>query len=509
MSATNEVESAATALPQEGAVLEGKYRIEHVLGEGGMCVVYAARHLQLEERVAVKILRPEMLDEPDIVERFLREGRAAIRIHSEHVVRIFDVGTLASGDPYLVMEYLQGSDLDALLLANGPLPIQAAVDYVLQAGEAIAEAHTLGIVHRDLKPANLFLTRRADGSPWVKVLDFGISKVLSRQSMAPDVGLTGAAMVMGSPRYMSPEQMRSTKNVDARTDIWSIGAILHELLAGEPPFKGNTMPEICATILQDPAPPIATIRPEVPAGLEAAILHCLQKEPAERFAHMGDVAIALAEFASPSGRASAHRIVGILQSASSPGQGGILVNRSSAEGTAWGSTDPSWDPNAPKKRSTANVLGLLAGAAALVAGGALATFMMLRHPPATAIATTGVTTTSEGDVAVVDGRSVPPPPAATEATAHDAGATSTVIAAPITTAAATTTATATTKVTPVVVPTHAPPAPPAPRRSSPPPVVFVPVVPPPPFVPSPAVVAPEPRPRTNADGTDVLFDERK
>jgi serine/threonine-protein kinase len=482
MAGTTEVDSAELALPHEGDVLEGKYLIEHTLGEGGMCVVYAAKHLQLEERVAVKLLRPEMLEQPDIVERFLREGRAAIRIHSEHVVRIFDVGMLPSKNPYLVMECLQGSDLDALLLANGPLPIQAAVDYVLQAGEAIAEAHTLGIIHRDLKPANLFLTRRADGSPWVKVLDFGISKVSARKSRAPDLGLTAAAAVMGSPRYMSPEQMRSTKNVDGRTDIWSLGAILHELIAGEPPFKGTTMPEICANILQDPPTPLGAVRSDVPAALEAAIMRCLEKDMEARFPHMGDVAVALAEFASPSGRASAHRIVGILQSSSNPMQGGILVNPPT-EGTAWGSTDPSWGAGLPKKRSTTRVLGLAAGAMTLVAGGALASFMLLGRPPTASTvstATTGVTTTSEGALSADDGRMIPPPSPAIEAT-RDAGA-------------ATPAATTATAATAARAPTAT-----APRRHATAPA----------YTP-PAYTPPPPRARaTNPDGTDVLFDERK
>ncbi|MDB4996136.1 MAG: Protein kinase [Myxococcaceae bacterium] len=487
MPGTAEVDSAELALPQEGDVLEGKYKIEHILGEGGMCVVYAARHLQLEERVAVKMLRPEMMEQPDIVERFLREGRAAIRIHSEHVVRIFDVGMLPSKNPYLVMECLQGSDLDALLLANGPLPIQAAVDYVLQAGEAIAEAHTLGIVHRDLKPANLFLTRRADGAPWVKVLDFGISKVSARKSRNPDLGLTGAAAIMGSPRYMSPEQMRSSKNVDGRTDIWSLGAILHELIAGEPPFKGDTMPEICANILQDPPTSLLAIRPDVPPALEAAIMRCLEKDVGDRFAHMGDVAVALAEFASPSGRASAHRIVGILQSSTHPVQGGILVNPSS-EGTAWGSTDPSWN-TVPLKRSASKLLGIAAGAMTLVAGGALATFMIVGRPStpsrttATATTATSLTTTSQGDV-LADGRSIPPP-TAVEAT-RDAGAA--------------TPTTAATNAGNNPPPVRAPMTTAASRRRAAPPAYQPPYQAP--------TTAPRPR-ATNPDGTDVLFDERK
>ncbi|MEO6577061.1 MAG: serine/threonine-protein kinase, partial [Polyangiaceae bacterium] len=233
-----------------GDVLGGKYEIEHLLGEGGMCVVMAARHLQLEERVAIKFLRPELGDDPEGVERFMREGRTAIRIKNDHVVHIHDVDVLPSGTPYLVMEHLDGSDLDALILAHGPSPIALAVDYILQAGEAIAEAHSLGIVHRDLKPANLFFTRRADGSPWIKVLDFGISKMTRRKESLRQERLTGGHAVMGSPHYMSPEQLRSTRDVDERTDIWALGTILHELLTGQPAFDGPSLSAVCAKIME-------------------------------------------------------------------------------------------------------------------------------------------------------------------------------------------------------------------------------------------------------------------
>src|SRR6187549_2799480 len=227
---------ALALMIQQGELLAGKYRVEQVLGAGGMGYVVAAMHEQLGQRVAVKLLVPELCENEDSVTRFLREARAAVKIHSEHVARVLDVGELTNGSPYMVMEFLSGRDLAEELDLPGELEIEVAIDYVLQASEAVAEAHSLGLIHRDLKPANLFLTHRPDGSPLVKVLDFGISKVSSPE--AAQLSLTHTQAMMGSPLYMSPEQMRSSKDVDRRADIWSLGIILHELLAGDVPFAG-------------------------------------------------------------------------------------------------------------------------------------------------------------------------------------------------------------------------------------------------------------------------------
>src|SRR3954454_18638740 len=217
----------------EGRVLAGKYRIERVLGRGGMGVVVAAHHIHLDEKVAIKFLLPEAVANAEVLGRFVREARAAVRIKSEHVARVSDVGTLEGGEPYMVMEYLEGSDLAEWLLQRGALPVEQAVEFLLQASEAIAEAHALGIVHRDLKPANLFVVRRADGLLSIKVLDFGISKVTDA-SMAAGAA-TSTLALMGSPLYMSPEQMESARTADARSDIWSLGVILYELLTGACP----------------------------------------------------------------------------------------------------------------------------------------------------------------------------------------------------------------------------------------------------------------------------------
>ena len=208
---------------EQGDVLAGKYRVDRVLGVGGMGVVVAATHLQLEERVALKFMLPEAYGDPDLAARFTREARAAVKLKSEHVARVLDVGTLDTGAPYIVMEYLDGTDLADELHKKGPLPVHEAAEYVLQACDALAEAHALGIVHRDLKPANLFLTRRGDGSPLVKLLDFGISKTSAFNDAG--VAMTKTAAMMGSALYMSPEQMTSPKDVDARADVWALGTI--------------------------------------------------------------------------------------------------------------------------------------------------------------------------------------------------------------------------------------------------------------------------------------------
>jgi serine/threonine-protein kinase len=302
----------ADHIPAADEVLAEKYRIERVLGQGGMGIVVAAMHLQLEERVAIKFLLPELAHDPALVTRFLREGRSAIKIRSEHVVRVLDVGTLPGGTPYMVMEYLEGKNFEELLEDQGRVPVELAVDHLLQATEALAEAHALGMIHRDLKPANLFLAHRADGSPCVKILDFGITKVIDGKG-AVDFEATSSSIVMGSPRYMSPEQMRSAPAIDARADIWGLGVILHELIAGESPFDGATMPDLLAAILQDPPTPLRRLRPEVPAGVEAAVARCLEKDPAGRFADVAELTQALAPYGSPSARVSADRVSRVIR----------------------------------------------------------------------------------------------------------------------------------------------------------------------------------------------------
>lgn len=299
---------------RSGDVLAGKYRIERVLGMGGMGVVVAARHLQLDEMVAIKYLLPAALEHPTAVSRFIREAKAAVRIKSEHVARVSDVGTLSNGAPYLVMEYLEGQDLAQWLKQSGPLEVEQAVEFVLQALEAIADAHGLGIIHRDLKPANLYCVRRSDGILSVKVLDFGISK--TSDLCAGEVGaITAPAAIMGSPLYMSPEQMRSARDVDLRTDIWATGVILYQLITGVAPFAGHTISEICekATTLAPTSP--RSLRPELPLGLEAVILRCLEKDRNKRYPNVAELAVKLMPYAPKRARSSVERITRIIAAA--------------------------------------------------------------------------------------------------------------------------------------------------------------------------------------------------
>jgi serine/threonine-protein kinase len=293
----------------EGDILAGKYEVIRVIGAGGMGVVVEARHLQLDQHVALKFLLVDEHQSEDAVGRFLREGRAAAQIKSEHVARVSDVGTLEGGAPFIVMEYLQGEDLSEVVAKRGALGVREAVDYVLQACEAIAEAHALGIIHRDLKPANLFLARRADGSPLVKVLDFGISKI---DNDPRNISLTASTGAVGSPQYMSPEQMRSAKHVDRRTDIWALGAILFEFLAGRPPFEADSLIALCTLVATREAPLLRGIREDAPEDLERIVSRCLQKDPSDRYQTLAEMAVDLAPFGSRTAQTSARRIVTIL-----------------------------------------------------------------------------------------------------------------------------------------------------------------------------------------------------
>ncbi|HSU42341.1 MAG TPA: serine/threonine-protein kinase [Polyangiaceae bacterium] len=302
----------------EGDLLAGKYRVESVLGEGGMGYVVAALHEQLEQRVAVKLLVPELAQDQDAAARFLREARAAVRIQSEHVARVLDVGELEGGAPYMVMEFLSGRDLAHELEARSTFEIGPAIDYVLQACEAVAEAHAIGVIHRDLKPANLFLTRRADGSPLVKVLDFGISKALASSSGPVSASLTAAHTLLGSPAYMSPEQARRPKDVDIRTDIWAFGVILYEFLTGDTPFHGDVPLEVITAALSDPMPSIAAVRSDVPRELEAVVAKCMEKRAEDRYQTIAEFAEALRPFAPSESMRSISRISGIIRSVAPP-----------------------------------------------------------------------------------------------------------------------------------------------------------------------------------------------
>jgi eukaryotic-like serine/threonine-protein kinase len=289
-----------------GDVLAGKYRIERIVGAGGYGRVFAARHLALDQLVAVKVLREHAANSVEVVNRFLREARVVSRMRSEHVSRLLDVGTLpGGGPPFIVLEYLEGEDLQSRLLRSGPLPVNDAVDHVLQACHALAEAHALGVVHRDLKPANLFVTRAVDGTPLTKVLDFGIAKIRAGAVGLPHMSLTKSHHMLGSPEYMSPEQMLAPRTVDARSDIWALGVCLFELMSSRMPFEGENPGDMCLKITQEPAPSLSSVVPAVPRELSAIVERCLAKKAADRFGGVVDLCPLLA----PHGSARAATLV--------------------------------------------------------------------------------------------------------------------------------------------------------------------------------------------------------
>jgi eukaryotic-like serine/threonine-protein kinase len=275
--------------PARDSVLLGKYRVEHTLGFGGMGLVVQAHNMPLDERVAIKFLREDVAIDDGHIERFLREAKAAVRLKSEHVAKIRDVGTLENGRPYIVMELLEGLDLGKLLDDMGSLPTQRAIDLLLQTCDAIAEAHANGIIHRDIKPTNLFLTRRRDGSDLVKVLDFGISKI----QQGPEMALTQTSNMLGTPAYMSPEQMRSARTADPRSDIWALGTVLYELVEGRPPFRASNFAELCVLVSTEPPDPL-----EKAPELANVFSRCLAKSVEHRYQDVAELAFDLEPFAS-------------------------------------------------------------------------------------------------------------------------------------------------------------------------------------------------------------------
>jgi eukaryotic-like serine/threonine-protein kinase len=297
-----------TNAPRPGEVFEDVYRVGRMLGVGGVGFVFAAQQLATGDPVAIKMLLPEHARNSEVVERFLREGRIARRIESPHCTRVFDVATTAEGTPYLVMEYLEGVDLDTVLEKRGHIPYEQAVDWVLEACEGIAAAHATKTVHRDLKPANLFLAKIGRREV-VKVLDFGISKSMALDTKS--LQMTRTSTILGSPYYMSPEQFKSSRDVDERADIWSLGVILFELVSGKLPFDAPSLAELSVRILMNEAPPL-TSPGGVPPRLANVVATCLRTDPALRFTNLADLADAIAIHGSPKARASAQRIVAAL-----------------------------------------------------------------------------------------------------------------------------------------------------------------------------------------------------
>ena len=286
-----------------GDLVDGKYRVERALGQGAMGVVMQARHELLDVPVAIKVIMPDGIESTEASARFVREARASAKLESEHVVRVTDIGRLPDGAPYMVMELLRGQDLAEIIASGERVPISEAVDWMIQALEALAEAHAAGIVHRDLKPSNLFRAERASGAI-LKVLDFGISKAAEA-----GVSLTKTHTLMGSPAYMSPEQVLATKDVDARADVWSMGIVLYELLTGQAPFEGDQVGTLLTNVLTATIPPLETRRAGLPEGLSAVVHRCLERDLEKRIASAADLALALVPFASSAGGHMVERVV--------------------------------------------------------------------------------------------------------------------------------------------------------------------------------------------------------
>lgn len=287
---TSHAPTTMPSTPAAGAVLDGKYRLEVELGRGGMGVVFRARHIKLNKPVAIKMLLPDALQAPDAVERFDREARAAAQIKSQYVAEVLDVGS-HQGLPFMVMEFLEGNDLSVELTQRGPLPATEVIGWLLQVCEAMSDAHARGIIHRDLKPSNLFLQKQGD-TRVLKILDFGISKITT----PGEVNLTATSTGFGTAHYISPEQIRSARKADARSDVWSLGVIAYELLSGSPPFLGESAQSIIAAILTDAPIPLGRHRPDLHPALTEAIHKTLAKDREKRTPSMAAFAEGLRPF---------------------------------------------------------------------------------------------------------------------------------------------------------------------------------------------------------------------
>ncbi len=294
---------------EPGHVIDGKYRVERVLGQGGMGIVYEAYHQNLAQSVALKVVLPEIGRNAEALARFMNEARNSARIESDHVARIMDTGCFQDGTPFIVMELLVGKDLEAVLAEEVSMPAWRVADLLLEALDGMAAAHSLGIVHRDLKPANLFLAQKPGRPARVKVLDFGISKALASSPMGSHQ-VTRTSAIVGSPAYISPEQLRNSKDVDARADIWSLGVIAYQLATGVLPFEADNVGALFASIIESEPPPMRTHRADVPPELERIVVRCIRKRPEERFQTVIDLAMALAPLGTKTAERALDRLSG-------------------------------------------------------------------------------------------------------------------------------------------------------------------------------------------------------
>jgi serine/threonine-protein kinase len=348
--------SMPVQVPKPGDVIEGKYRVEKVLGEGGMGVVLAAHHELLDQQVAVKVLTAS---DPKAISRFSLEAKATAQLKSEHVARVMDVGVLPNGAPFMVMEYLEGCDLEELLRLNGRLPVEETVGYIIDALDGLAQAHALEIIHRDLKPANLFLAVQTSGTSIVKLVDFGISKSIASRRSGKTGVLTGDHSTVGSPTYMAPEQIRSPKDVDARSDIWALGVVLYELLSGAAPFQGDSVGEIFAAVLEQKPPPLSKVAPDVPPGLSAIVSRCMSDRE-QRYPNVLELATDLAPFGPPESIARVRRIDQTVRAMKAKAEGKEVVRL----GARMGGPTPAIGFELPKTDLAADLVTTIDSSAA-------------------------------------------------------------------------------------------------------------------------------------------------
>ena len=285
--------------PLIGQTLAGKYRIEKLIKTGGMGSVYKGKHVLMDKTVAVKVLRPSLAVDDAVVARFSREAKAASRISHPHAVVVTDFGEAENGVVFLVMEYLDGRTLKEIIASEGAFTLERAVEIVRQVAGALDAAHGQGVVHRDLKSDNIMLSQ-TNGGDWAKVLDFGIAKIQEAEGVV-NVDITEANLVVGTPQYMSPEQCSHAGPLDARSDIYSLGVIVYEMLAGHVPFTGESSTVIMMKQVQDPPPSILSVRPELPAAVEDIVQRALAKQPMDRFQTAGDLSAALSTLVATSG----------------------------------------------------------------------------------------------------------------------------------------------------------------------------------------------------------------
>jgi eukaryotic-like serine/threonine-protein kinase len=503
-----------------GAILDGKYLVGQLIGSGAFGLVYEATNLELDEKVALKVMRPEIGADVKMVARFAREAKAAAAIRSEYVATVYDVGTGRDGLPYIVMEYLAGKHLGTIVEESGPMQPRAAVEYALQLCEALAVAHSKRIVHRDIKPENLFLAERAGGMPIIKVLDFGISKAaLTGSIFGNELPIVQTVNLMGTPLYMSPEQVRCSDVVDMRSDIWSVGMVLYEILAGATAFDGASIPEICAAILETQPKPIELHRHDLPSGLVEVVSRCLEKDVNRRYQNVAELALALMPFGPKRSRLNVERAVAVLQGSgqvdpelkvdsvmpppssdvyqplSIPRLTPLGLNARATEGSASGALPANVGavPSANDPAITANIrkdgrpsrATIVVGTTVVLLGltGAAAAFLHRRPAPAPAEAATApivatpaapasTVATAEPTTATPEpGTSEPPPPATMTATATAKNASAPHVRAVAgghpraSTPAATTAAAVATSAAPPA-PQSAAPAPAAPTETS-------------------------------------------